>query len=55
MDHDFLGLALYNKGAIAEFVGKARSHFDRALDLDPTNVDALVYDRRCCEPGVWTE
>jgi TolB-like protein/Flp pilus assembly protein TadD len=42
MDHYFLGLALYNKGATAEFVDKARSHFDRALDLDPTNVDALV-------------
>ena len=42
MDHYFLGLAVYNKGITAEFLDKARSHFDRALDLDPTNVDALV-------------
>jgi TolB-like protein/Flp pilus assembly protein TadD len=43
MDHYFLGLAVYNEGVNAELLGKARSHFDRALDLDPTNVDALVY------------
>ena len=43
MDHYFLGLAVYNEGVTAELLGKARSHFDRALDLDPTNVDALVY------------
>ena len=42
MDHYFLGLALWNKGVTAEFLDKARSHFDRALDLDPANVDALV-------------
>jgi TolB-like protein/class 3 adenylate cyclase len=42
MDHYFLGLAHLNKGATTEFLGKARSHFDRALDLDPENVDALV-------------
>ena len=42
MDHYFLGLALRNKGVTAEFLDKARSHFDRALDLDPANVDALV-------------
>ena len=42
MDHYFLGLAVYNAGITAELLGKARSHFDRALDLDPTNVDALV-------------
>ena len=42
MDHYFLGLALYHKGTTAEFVDKARSHFNRAVDLDPANVDALV-------------
>jgi TolB-like protein len=42
MDHYFLGLAFYNKGLTAEFLNKARSHFDRALDLDPDNVEALV-------------
>ena len=42
MDHYFLGLALFNKGDTAELLDKARSHFDRALDLDPDNVDALV-------------
>jgi tetratricopeptide (TPR) repeat protein len=42
MDHYFLGLAEFNKGATAALLDKARSHFDRALDLDPDNVDALV-------------
>jgi TolB-like protein/Flp pilus assembly protein TadD len=41
-DHYFLGLAHLNNGATAEPFEKARSHFDRALDLDPDNVDALV-------------
>jgi tetratricopeptide (TPR) repeat protein len=42
MDHYFLGLAQYNKGPTAEHLDKARSHFDRALDLDPDNVEALA-------------
>jgi tetratricopeptide (TPR) repeat protein len=42
MDHYFLGLAFMNKGVTPEFLDKARSHFDRALDLDPNNVDALI-------------
>jgi TolB-like protein len=42
MDHYFLGLALFNKGYTADLLNKARSHFDRALDLDQDNVDALV-------------
>jgi hypothetical protein len=42
MDHYFLGLAVYNKGTTPEHLGEARLHFDRALDLDPDNVDALV-------------
>jgi hypothetical protein len=46
MDHYFLGLAAFNKGTTAELLDKARSHFDRALDLDPENVDALVWRAR---------
>jgi tetratricopeptide (TPR) repeat protein len=42
MDHYFLGLAVRNKGSTAELLDEARSHFDRALDLDPGNVDSLV-------------
>jgi TolB-like protein/Flp pilus assembly protein TadD len=42
MDHYFLGLGLSNKGVTADLLDKARTHFDRALDLDPDNVDALV-------------
>jgi TolB-like protein len=41
MDHYFLGLGLYNRGGTESLV-KARSHFDRALELDSENVDALV-------------
>src|SRR3984957_10324137 len=42
MDHYFLGQAHLKKGMTAEHQHKARSHFDRALDLDPDNVGALV-------------
>jgi TolB-like protein/class 3 adenylate cyclase/Tfp pilus assembly protein PilF len=42
MDHYFLGLAHLNKGPAADVLDKARSHFDRALELDPNNVGALV-------------
>ena len=42
MDHYFLGQAHLKKGVTAEHQHKARSHFDRALDLDPENVGALV-------------
>ena len=43
MDHFFLGYALMmNKGETADIYDKARLHFDRALELDPDNVDALV-------------
>jgi TolB-like protein/Flp pilus assembly protein TadD len=41
VDHYFLGMALLG-GNTAELLDKARSHFDRALDLDPYHVDALV-------------
>jgi hypothetical protein len=42
MDHYFLGMAFLNKGITAKLLDKARSHFDRALNLDPDNVDALI-------------
>jgi TolB-like protein/class 3 adenylate cyclase len=42
MDHYFLGQAHLKKGITAEHQHKARSHFDRNLDLDPDNVGALV-------------
>ena len=38
----FHRVGLFNKGMTAELLDKARSHFDRSLDLDPDNVDALV-------------
>ena len=41
MDHYFLGLGLYHRDGL-EFLYQARAHFDRALELDPDNVDALV-------------
>jgi hypothetical protein len=39
MDHYFLGLAQFNKGVIFD---KARSHFDRAIELDQNSVEALI-------------
>jgi TolB-like protein/class 3 adenylate cyclase/Flp pilus assembly protein TadD len=42
MDHYFLGLANLRKGITAEHQHKARCHFERSLDLEPDNVDALV-------------
>jgi TolB-like protein/class 3 adenylate cyclase len=42
MDHYFLGLALFNKGFTTEFLDRARSHFDRAIELDADYVAALV-------------
>ena len=41
MDHYFLGLRLYHRNG-AELLHQAREHFDRALELDPDNVEALV-------------
>jgi TolB-like protein/class 3 adenylate cyclase len=42
MDHYFLGLAQFNKGITAEIFDKARSHYDRAIELDQNNVEALI-------------
>jgi TolB-like protein/class 3 adenylate cyclase len=41
MDLYFQGLALLNKGLTADTAPRARSFFDRALAVDPDNVDAL--------------
>jgi tetratricopeptide (TPR) repeat protein len=41
MDHYFLGLALYHRNG-AEFLHQAYEHFERALELDPDNVETLV-------------
>jgi TolB-like protein/class 3 adenylate cyclase len=42
MDHYFLGLAAFNRGQKADILATARAHFERALEIDPGNVDALV-------------
>ena len=46
MDVYFQGLAWYNKGASRDNVAQARSFFDRALAVDPDNVDALIGSAR---------
>jgi tetratricopeptide (TPR) repeat protein len=42
MDLYFQGMAWRNKGAAPQYLTKARDFFQRALALDPDNVDALV-------------
>ena len=42
MDLYFQGLAWFNKGITPHNVAQARSFYDRALNADPDNVDALV-------------
>jgi tetratricopeptide (TPR) repeat protein len=42
MDLYFQGLACVNKGTIPEYIFQARGFFERALALDPGNVEALV-------------
>jgi TolB-like protein/class 3 adenylate cyclase len=41
-DLHFQGMAWLNKGVSSEYMAKAYSFFERALSLDPINVDALV-------------
>ena len=41
-DFLFQGLAWHNKGPTSENLSRARGFFERALALDPGNVDALV-------------
>jgi TolB-like protein/class 3 adenylate cyclase len=42
MDLYFQGRACWNRGMTPEYVAQARSFFERALMLDPENVDAMV-------------
>jgi tetratricopeptide (TPR) repeat protein len=42
MDFYFQGQALLNRGFAPEMLAKARGFFERALELDPGNIDALV-------------
>jgi TolB-like protein/class 3 adenylate cyclase/Tfp pilus assembly protein PilF len=38
----FQGKACWNKGVSPEYMAQARAYFERALELDPGNIDALV-------------
>ena len=42
LDLYFQGMACAARGATPEHLGQARGHFDRALTLDPGNIEALV-------------
>jgi TolB-like protein/Tfp pilus assembly protein PilF len=42
MDLYFQGRALLNKGWTTEYLAQARSSFERALAIDPKNIDAMV-------------
>jgi TolB-like protein/class 3 adenylate cyclase len=42
MDLYFQGRASWNKGMTPEYLAQAKTFFDRALTLDPENVDAMV-------------
>ncbi len=41
LDYYFRGVATFNKGRLENLI-KARALFEKAVELDPTNVDALV-------------
>ncbi len=41
IDYYFRGVAAFNKGR-RENIGRARQFFEKAVELDPTNIDALV-------------
>ena len=42
MDLYFQGRACWNKGATLEYLAQARGYFERAMALDPGNIEALV-------------
>ncbi len=46
MDLYFQGLAWFNKGTTPDHVARARSFCDRALTIDPDNVEALIGSAR---------
>ena len=46
MELYFQGMAWANKGVNPEYFGKARTYFERALVLDPANIDAMVGQAR---------
>jgi hypothetical protein len=41
MDHYFHGKAWLNRGFTPEHMAQAQAHFERALAVDPGNIDAL--------------
>ncbi|XIA67909.1 winged helix-turn-helix domain-containing protein [Bradyrhizobium sp. TZ2] len=43
MDLFFQGRACWNKGWTPEYLAEARSFFERALELDPVNIEAMVW------------
>ena len=43
LDLYFQGMAWIAKGRTPEYLSRARDYFDRALTLDPGNIDALVW------------
>ena len=45
IDLYFRGVAAFNRGGL-ENIGRAREFFDRAVELDPTNIDAVVGSAR---------
>ena len=46
MDLYFQGMAWLNKGVSVENMARAHSFFDRALSVNPDNVDALIGSAR---------
>jgi hypothetical protein len=54
LDLCFQGKAYANKGRTSEYLAQARSFFERALALDPGNIEALVgiakVDAKWCRP-----
>ena len=42
VDFCFQGIACFHKGIIPEYLAQARGFFERALALDPKNIEALV-------------
>jgi tetratricopeptide (TPR) repeat protein len=43
VDHHFQGMAWLNKGNTPDYLVQARNYFKRALELDPGNIEALVW------------